>query len=123
MRRSQQFRYLMGMIDTLVAKYFATVVGFWVISRPAFAGSSSTMRQGSMEDYYESARMLINLSGAVGRLVLAGRELTRLAGFTSRMSELMNVSLSLSACPPRVACYRRNAQRCGGMSCSRGISS
>ena len=44
-----------------------------------------------MEDYYESARMLINLSGAVGRLVLAGREMTRLAGFTSRVTELMAV--------------------------------
>ena len=42
MRRSQQFRYLMGMIDTLVAKYFATVVGFWVISRPAFGDSAAT---------------------------------------------------------------------------------
>lgn len=36
LRRSQQFRYAMGIVDTLVAKYFATVVGFWVISRPAF---------------------------------------------------------------------------------------
>ncbi len=44
-----------------------------------------------MEDYYESARMLINLSGAVGRLVLAGREMARLAGFTSRVNELMKV--------------------------------
>ena len=42
MRRSQQFRYLMGMVDTLVAKYFATVVGFWVISRPAFGSGSSS---------------------------------------------------------------------------------
>jgi ATP-binding cassette subfamily D (ALD) protein 3 len=33
-----------------------------------------------MEDYYKSGRMLVNLSTAVGRLVLAGRELTRLAG-------------------------------------------
>jgi hypothetical protein len=52
---------------------------------------AGTLRQGNMEDYYESARMLINLSGAVGRLVLAGREMARLAGFTSRVNELMKV--------------------------------
>lgn len=48
-----------------------------------------------MEDYYESARMLINLSGAVGRLVLAGREMTRLAGFTARVTELITVRVCL----------------------------
>jgi ATP-binding cassette subfamily D (ALD) protein 3 len=44
-----------------------------------------------MEDYYRSGRMLVNLASAVGRLVLAGRELTRLAGFTARVTDLINV--------------------------------
>lgn len=35
--------------------------------------------------------MLIKLAEAIGRLLLAGREMTRLAGFTARMSELMKV--------------------------------
>jgi len=34
---------------------------------------------------------LLNLATAVGRLVLAGRELTRLSGFTSRVVELITV--------------------------------
>lgn len=33
-RVSQQYRYSVGVVDTLVAKYLATVVGFWVVSRP-----------------------------------------------------------------------------------------
>lgn len=44
-----------------------------------------------MEDYYRSGRMLMNLALAVGRLVLAGRELTRLAGYTARVTELQTV--------------------------------
>lgn len=44
-----------------------------------------------MEDYYRSGRMLMNLAMAVGRLVLAGRELTRLAGYTARVTELQAV--------------------------------
>lgn len=35
--------------------------------------------------------MLVRMAEAIGRLVLAGRELTRLAGFTSRVYELMVV--------------------------------
>ena len=35
--------------------------------------------------------MLVKLAEAIGRLVLAGRELTRLAGFTARVQELLTV--------------------------------
>ncbi|XP_053324856.1 ATP-binding cassette sub-family D member 3-like [Spea bombifrons] len=33
-----------------------------------------------LEDYYQSGRMLLRMSLALGRIVLAGREMTRLAG-------------------------------------------
>lgn len=36
-------------------------------------------------------RMLVKLAEAIGRLVLAGREMTRLAGFTARVTEIMTV--------------------------------
>ncbi|XP_060082720.1 ATP-binding cassette sub-family D member 3-like [Ylistrum balloti] len=42
-------------------------------------------------DYYKSGRMLVRMAEAIGRIVLAGREMTRLAGFTSRITELMRV--------------------------------
>lgn len=35
--------------------------------------------------------MLVRMSEAIGRLVLAGREMTRLAGFTARVNQLMIV--------------------------------
>lgn len=41
--------------------------------------------------------MLVKLAEAIGRLVLAGRELSRLAGFTSRMTELTQVLADLNA--------------------------
>ncbi|KJE92701.1 ATP-binding cassette [Capsaspora owczarzaki ATCC 30864] len=95
LRRSMQFRFGMGVIDSFVAKYFATIIGFTVVSRPFMDPTSERFKGMShsemMEDYYKSGRMLINLATAVGRLVLAGRELTRLAGFTTRMTDLMEV--------------------------------
>lgn len=45
----------------------------------------------SMQDYYRSGRMLVRMAEAIGRLVLAGRDMTRLAGFTARVSELLVV--------------------------------
>jgi len=50
-----------------------------------------------MGDYYRSGRMLLNLAMAVGRLVLAGRELTRLAGYTARVTELQAVLKDLNS--------------------------
>lgn len=33
-RRSERFRHSMGVLDSVVAKYFATIVGWTVVSRP-----------------------------------------------------------------------------------------
>ncbi|KAH0618399.1 hypothetical protein JD844_017553 [Phrynosoma platyrhinos] len=78
------FRFTMGFIDNIIAKYFATVVGYLVVSRP-FLNLSHPRHQNSthaelLEDYYQSGRMLLRMSQALGRIVLAGREMTRLAG-------------------------------------------
>ena len=49
-----------------------------------------------LQEYYKSGRMLVKLAEAIGRLVLAGRELTRLAGFTARVTELLTVLKDLN---------------------------
>lgn len=41
--------------------------------------------------------MLVKLAEAIGRLILAGRELTRLAGFTARVTEIKKVLDDLNA--------------------------
>ncbi|XP_077680056.1 ATP-binding cassette sub-family D member 3 isoform X3 [Eretmochelys imbricata] len=94
------FRFSMGFIDTIIAKYLATVVGYLVVSRP-FLNLAHPRHQKSthselLEDYYQSGRMLLRMSQALGRIVLAGREMTRLAGFTARITELMQVLKDLN---------------------------
>ena len=91
----------MGFIDTIIAKYLATVVGYLVVSRP-FLNLADPRHQNSthaelLEDYYQSGRMLLRMSQALGRIVLAGREMTRLAGFTARITELMQVLKDLNS--------------------------
>ncbi|KAF5911105.1 hypothetical protein HPG69_001071 [Diceros bicornis minor] len=94
------FRFSMGFIDSIIAKYFATVVGYVVVSRPFLDLSHPRHVRSThselLEDYYQSGRMLLRMSQALGRIVLAGREMTRLAGFTARITELMQVLKDLN---------------------------
>uniref|UniRef100_F6QKE2 ATP-binding cassette sub-family D member 3 n=1 Tax=Bos taurus TaxID=9913 RepID=F6QKE2_BOVIN len=94
------FRFSMGFIDSIIAKYLATVVGYLVVSRPfldlAHPRHLKSSHSELLEDYYQSGRMLLRMSQALGRIVLAGREMTRLAGFTARITELMQVLKDLN---------------------------
>nr|XP_057916934.1 ATP-binding cassette sub-family D member 3a [Doryrhamphus excisus] len=94
------FRFSMGFVDSIIAKYIATVVGYLVVSRPFLNLSHPRHRHSTqselLEDYYQSGRMLLRMSQALGRIVLAGREMTRLSGFTSRITELMKVLKELN---------------------------
>lgn len=93
------FKFSMGMVDNMVAKYLATTVGFLVVSRPFLASSGRYFEKNHrerLEEYYLSGRMLIRLAEAIGRLVLAGREMTKLAGYTARVSQLSDVLTDLN---------------------------
>uniref|UniRef100_A0A1I7Z9X2 ATP-binding cassette sub-family D member 3 n=1 Tax=Steinernema glaseri TaxID=37863 RepID=A0A1I7Z9X2_9BILA len=88
------FRFSIGFIDNIIAKYCATVVGWYAVSRKFFKKDKDMLTKSKNEliqDYYNSGRMMFRLAEALGRLSLAGRELTRLAGFTTRVDQLMNV--------------------------------
>ncbi|XP_072535774.1 ATP-binding cassette sub-family D member 3a [Salminus brasiliensis] len=95
------FRFSMGTVDSIIAKYFATVVGYLVVSRPflnlAHPRHLNSTHSELLEDYYQSGRMLLRMSQALGRIVLAGREMTRLSGFTTRITELMTVLKELNS--------------------------
>jgi ATP-binding cassette subfamily D (ALD) protein 3 len=77
----------------------ATFIGYNVVSVP-FLNPNSVFSKNShsqrLEDYYQSGRMLVKLAEALGRISLAGRELTRLAGFTERVNQLVTVLDDLS---------------------------
>lgn len=44
-----------------------------------------------MEDYSKNSVFLINLSQSVGRLALASKEMTKFAGYTARVSEMLEI--------------------------------
>nr|QNH67960.1 ATP-binding cassette transporter subfamily D member 3 [Brachionus plicatilis] len=88
------FRFSMGFIDNIVAKYFATFIGYNVVSMPFMKNDNHLAKENyniRLENYYRSGRMLVKLAEALGRISLAGREMTRLAGFTERVTQIINV--------------------------------
>lgn len=95
-----KFRFRMGIIDDIIAKYTATTIGYLIVSRPFLDMNYEKFKNASqpelLENYYRSGRMLVRLAQAMGRIVLAGREMSRLAGFTARVTELMNVTDELN---------------------------
>ncbi|CAH3986668.1 unnamed protein product [Pieris brassicae] len=95
LRNFLNFRVAMGFIDNIVAKYIAIVVGFYAVSRPFFVKNHNLLTVGTDQDrfrhYYTYGRMLVKMAEGIGRLVLSGRELSKLAGLTSRVTQLRSV--------------------------------
>ncbi|XP_021957228.1 ATP-binding cassette sub-family D member 3 [Folsomia candida] len=89
------FKFITEFFENFVAKYIATVVGYYAVGRPFFNvkdGTKFTQKEFKtrQESYYRSGRMLVNLSQAIGRLTLNAKNLSRLAGYTSRIHELLD---------------------------------
>ncbi|XP_043463910.1 ATP-binding cassette sub-family D member 3 [Leptopilina heterotoma] len=99
LRKFLEFRVAIGVVDNFIGKYVASVVGFYAVSIP-FLQKNHPILSGTPDHrfkyYYTYGRMLVKLAEAIGRLILAGRELTRLAGFTARVTEIKNVLGDLS---------------------------
>ncbi|CAI4224193.1 unnamed protein product [Auanema sp. JU1783] len=94
LRKLILFRFSIGFVDNIVAKYFATIVGWFAVSRAFFAKDgrlAGRSRTELIQEYYNSGRMMFKLAEALGRLALAGREMTRLSGFTTRVDTLVKV--------------------------------
>ena len=92
-------RFANGIIDSVAVKYCATILAYALLSRPVFDPNYATEYMGAngsdptkiMEDYSRNSNYLINLSQAIGRVILAGRDLTKFAGYTSRVADLFEV--------------------------------
>ncbi|KAL1116830.1 hypothetical protein AAG570_005300, partial [Ranatra chinensis] len=100
MRKFLEFKVLMGTVDNIVGKYFGTVVGFIAVSLPFMSSRhslSGKSKDARFKEYYTMGRMMVKLAEAVGRVVLAGRDMNRLAGLTARVTQLTSVLADLNS--------------------------
>ena len=85
----------MGTFDSILVKYGATCLGYGVMGVPVFGKDQSKYMSGIgkdtssiTRDYIRNSSLYINLTKAIGRLIISYKELQNLAGFTSLISEI-----------------------------------
>jgi ATP-binding cassette subfamily D (ALD) protein 3 len=80
------------------------MTAYYLLARPVFDPTYATQHMGDlsadpakiMEDYSRNSGYLVNLSQAIGRVILAGRDLTKFSGYTSRVAEFFEVLESVN---------------------------
>ena len=97
LQRTFRLRLVNGLFDSILVKYCATQLAYILLSKLAFQSKTPKSATQLMELYSRNSSYLINMSQAVGRLVLAGRALTKFAGFTNRVCELFSVLQDVSS--------------------------
>lgn len=107
-------RLFLGTFDNILTKYGATIMGYFILSRPAMklaaerrkkAGNSPTLsrkagvtlQQASMitQEYMRNGSLMINLAKSIGRIVITYKDLQKIAGYTVLISELNQVMKDL----------------------------
>ncbi|KAI9824594.1 MAG: hypothetical protein M1832_001684 [Thelocarpon impressellum] len=88
-------RFYHGFMEDFVIKYFWGALGLILCSVPVFVRLPGAPVSQSMGDRTESfvtnRRMLLSSSDAFGRVMFSYKEITELAGYTSRVATLLDV--------------------------------
>ncbi|KAL1626397.1 ATP-binding cassette long-chain fatty acid transporter pxa2 [Neofusicoccum ribis] len=93
-------RFYHGFMEDFVIKYFWGALGLMLCSVPVFfkipgvAGSNMGDRT---ESFVTNRRMLLSSSDAFGRLMFSYKEIMELAGYTARVSTLLDVMDEITA--------------------------
>ncbi|KAK4181154.1 pABC2 peroxisomal ABC transporter encoded by the pabc2 protein [Triangularia setosa] len=93
-------RFYHGFMEDFVIKYFWGALGLLLCSVPVFVKlpGQVTMNMGDRtETFVTNRRMLLSASDAFGRIMFSYREIMELAGYTSRVSSLLEVMDDIQA--------------------------
>ena len=96
--RILKMKIFMGTFDGMLVKYGAVVTGYTIVGLPVFGkghkeylkktgGDASVITR----DYIRNSSLLINLAKATGRFIVSYKTIQSLAGFTSLISEMIEV--------------------------------
>lgn len=89
----------MGIFDSMLVKYGAVLVGYAILGLPVFGPGSKKYLEAEgtddpskiTRDYVRNSSLLINLSKAIGKIVISYKEVQNLAGYTSLVYEIKKV--------------------------------
>lgn len=114
-----KIRIVYGMIEDMIVKYFWSASGYCLISIPVFFGPKAAARAAGAiepvlsaaeahaadgksvaartESYISNRRLLLSLADAGGRLMYSWKDLSELAGYTSRVYTLLSTLHDVNA--------------------------
>lgn len=95
-RLSSFQKFVQQVADGYTIKYTASIIGLCVYAAPLYYSKETTDSKQLTGDYIRSMRLMMNTSSAIGQLVLVYKRVTALAGYTSRVSELLESVKQLS---------------------------
>lgn len=91
-------RFYHGIMEDFIIKYFWGALGLMLCSVPVFfklpnaaIGAGGNDMGNRTESFVTNRRMLLSSSDAFGRVMFSYKEITELAGYTSRVSTLLDV--------------------------------
>lgn len=93
-------RFYHALMEDFVIKYFWGALGLMLCSVPVFFKIPGQTLQGMgdrTESFVTNRRMLLSSSDAFGRVMFSYKEITELAGYTSRVSTLLEVMDDIQA--------------------------
>jgi len=93
-------RFYHALMEDFVIKYFWGALGLMLCSVPVFFKVPGQTLQGMgdrTESFVTNRRMLLSSSDAFGRVMFSYKEITELAGYTSRVSTLLEVMDDIQA--------------------------
>jgi len=88
-------RCYLGSFDGLLVKYGATIVGYYVLSKPSMRNFKK--KDGKMsiseltQDYIRNGSLMMNLAKSIGRMVISYKDLQNMAGYTILLNEMQSV--------------------------------
>ncbi|CAG8553057.1 6149_t:CDS:10 [Paraglomus brasilianum] len=90
-----RLRIFHGMLEDFIIKYLWGALGLAVCAVPVFFNVPGLTKGGDLgkrtEGFVTNRRLLLSSSDAFGRIMYSYKEVTELAGFTARVSELLDV--------------------------------
>ena len=93
-------RFYHALMEDFVIKYFWGALGLMLCSVPVFFKIPGQTLQGTgdrTESFVTNRRMLLSSSDAFGRVMFSYKEITELAGYTSRVATLLDVMDDIQA--------------------------
>lgn len=92
-------KYFMGIFESMLTKFGATIVGTIILALPVFTGKFAKYNQENKnssaaeitKDYIQNSSLLNNLAKAIGKIIVSYKDLQSLSGYTFLVKELSQV--------------------------------